>query len=1144
MAQVLPAKRPHGLSHRSQASVDSVAPRRKRTRLSRAPSVESSEDDVDSDVPEDEPSPVLEEANRQEDDEASFARASQIVRRSFKKQSDNTPADSGVIEEIGCTNFMCHEQLTVKLGPLINFIIGHNGSGKSAVLTALTLCLGGKATATNRGQNLKSFIKAGKDWSTLSVKIKNQGPGAYKADQYGDSIIVERHFTQNGTSGFKLKDRNGKIVSVKKFELEDIIDHFGLQIDNPLNVLTQDMARQFLNDSNAKDKYKFFLKGTQLEALDRDYSQIEQELEEQNAKHQTLDKDVKELEKIYSRLEKKSQLARGLIKLRAEETLLRHQATWAHVANAEIEAADCEKKISELSNTVQQRQEEVDTASENFARLDKAVDDATAAVEECHAELEPARNEEKEAIANFLEAKNKLLEFKTSERTVVGGMERTEKSMELTQSQIDEHKQRRELADGGLHAQKVRELEDAKAVYEERKSAWENHDVGLPALNKETQEAKEKLKQSTAHLEDKKRDESQSKTKIRTLERGQGNWTDAYPNGDNLAKLLNAIEADRRFREKPVGPIGRYVELKHPRWSSVLERTLGNVLNAFVVTNKADQGILSDMMQRFNYSATAYIISKTARLDTTGHTPDAGLLTMDGVLNISHDLVRNSLITNQAIEQVVLIQKRQEASELAHRSPADRPKVKAIYCWSDQSHRLGHQFSMNNQTGTTSMSAISEFKGTVRMQADKRHQIQEEKENLAKIQQEVRGLEAGVQAAQKQYTASQAKHRNYNTAKKTLEQQMQRAEEDVDRLDEEVAASVPDTAQLEQLEKELDDFKEQLKLDKDQYEDLLGEKDSASKSSKEHKRKADDATRAVKALEARLEQCRQEAHERTQNREQALRQKNRAIENVQEAEETRAHWQKSLDEVQVRLELHLEEAREVCERVDVPRGATTDSLLRKLEEAEKRRAGLEKELGGSQQVLQEQAIAAQKAWKEAEVFVKNGEKLRNSLTNALRERKARWCGFRSRISVRARATFAYLLSERSFSGLLLLDHNRKALDMTVQPSGDVNDNVGRQTKTLSGGEKSFSTICLLLALWDAMGSPLRCLDEFDVFMDSVNRDVSMKMIIQAARRSLGRQYILITPQAMNNKDVKSMQDVTVIKMTDPERGQTALNFSR
>ena len=64
----------------------------------------------------------------------------------------------------------------------------------------------------------------------------------------------------------------------------------------------------------------------------------------------------------------------------------------------------------------------------------------------------------------------------------------------------------------------------------------------------------------------------------------------------------------------------------------------------------------------------------------------------------------------------------------------------------------------------------------------------------------------------------------------------------------------------------------------------------------------------------------------------------------------------------------------------------------------------------------------------------------------------------------------------------------------------------------------------------------------DVFMDSVNRERSMNMIIQAARRSIGRQFIFITPQSMSQ--VNQTSDVKIIKMSDPERGQTALNLSR
>jgi ABC-type glutathione transport system ATPase component len=185
MAQVLPAKRQHafenGVSSYNRASQQgrvsapalasntcSQVTQEKRPRYSLrevSEASEASEDSSSEDEPETSEADQPVEDDYDENEDLSDREYTQHIIQRLKnsENKENRPEESGVIEEIRCVNFMCHEQLTVTLGPLINFIIGHNGSGKSAVLTALTICLGGKATATNRGQNLKSFVKEGKE---------------------------------------------------------------------------------------------------------------------------------------------------------------------------------------------------------------------------------------------------------------------------------------------------------------------------------------------------------------------------------------------------------------------------------------------------------------------------------------------------------------------------------------------------------------------------------------------------------------------------------------------------------------------------------------------------------------------------------------------------------------------------------------------------------------------------------------------------------------------------------------------------------------------------------------------------------------------------------------------------------------------
>lgn len=171
--------------------------------------------------------------------------------------------------------------------------------------------------------------------ASLIVKLKNTGQSGFQQETYGDSIIIERHFNKAGTSGFKLKSASGRNISTKKADLEEISDYFTLQIDNPMNVLTQDMARQFLNNSTPADKYRFFVKGVQLEQLDQDYQLLEETIDQIGVKLESRKEDVKVMEERAQRDRARKERSDRQSTLRARIKNYTRQMAWVQVEQQE-----------------------------------------------------------------------------------------------------------------------------------------------------------------------------------------------------------------------------------------------------------------------------------------------------------------------------------------------------------------------------------------------------------------------------------------------------------------------------------------------------------------------------------------------------------------------------------------------------------------------------------------------------------------------------------------------------------------------------------------------------------------------------------------------------------------------------------------
>ncbi|KAJ4461098.1 hypothetical protein PAPYR_2543 [Paratrimastix pyriformis] len=178
-----------------------------------------------------------------------------------------------------------------------------------------------------------------------------------------------------------------------------------------------------------------------------------------------------------------------------------------------------------------------------------------------------------------------------------------------------------------------------------------------------------------------------------------------------------------------------------------------------------------------------------------------------------------------------------------------------------------------------------------------------------------------------------------------------------------------------------------------------------------------------------------------------------------------------------------------------------------------------------QRVVAEEFARAKADLDLASVTLQSFKETFHLLAEALTDRQTKWVDLRARIFRDFIQGFAIQMQHRNMVGTMNVDHNAGTLDP-------------RRAGAL-GGERSFTTSCLLMALWNLMQCPFRLVDEsvpqwaggvpvrsmhagvdiphgtlwlcrFDVFCDETTRRTSSKLLLEQAK-SKRTQFIMITP---------------------------------
>jgi structural maintenance of chromosomes protein 6 len=157
-----------------------------------------------------------------------------------------------------------------------------------------------------------------------------------------------------------------------------------------------------------------------------------------------------------------------------------------------------------------------------------------------------------------------------------------------------------------------------------------------------------------------------------------------------------------------------------------------------------------------------------------------------------------------------------------------------------------------------------------------------------------------------------------------------------------------------------------------------------------------------------------------------------------------------------------------------------------------------------------------------------------------RDRVKKYKVQRKETSKTVKRRFNIYLRAKGFAGTVKLDHEAATLHVICQVDQANKDTRVRDVRNLSGGERSFTTLCLLLALGHVIEAPFRLLDEYDVFLDEISRSATIRELQKHALlpEQRGRQFIIITPQNLDY--VVTSDRVRIKRLAPPTRSSLSV----
>ncbi|PRQ59796.1 putative structural maintenance of chromosomes protein [Rosa chinensis] len=1016
---------------------------------------------------------------------------------------------AGIVQKIRLENFMCHSSLQIELGDWVNFITGQNGSGKSAILTALCVAFGSRAKETQRGSTLKDFIKTGCSYAVVHVELKNQGEDAFKPDIYGDVIIIERKIS-GASNATVLKDHQGRKVASRKEDLRELIEHFSIDVENPCVIMGQDRSREFLHSGNDKDKFKFFYKATLLQQVEELLQDIEKQLEKANVVVDQLEGSIRPIERELNELHEKIKNMEHIEEISQQAKQLKKKLAWSWVYDVDRQLQQKNAKIGKLKNRVPLCQAKIDQFRGEVEKLSQCYTlkkSEIASMVEKTAEVRRMKDELRQSLASATKEKLKLEEEYGRKTNYIQKLTNSVRSLQQQIQDAEEQHARNTQAEESAMEEKLKELHNEVATIESMLARLQEEDSALSISVHKTITEIGKL---TEMIQSREKECQKCSNKVREVLRNQSNKVTAF-GGDRVMDLLRIIERNhQRFKSPPIGPIGAHLTLNNgDEWARTVENAVGRLLNAFIVTNHKDSQLLRTCAREASYNHLQIIIYDFSlpRLNIPPHMlPQTRHPTTLSLLHSENHTVVNVLVDMGSVERQVLVKTYEEGKEVAFDQRI--PNLKEVYTYDGR--------KMFSRGSVQTVLPPIRHDRPARLCANYDDQISELKTSASAVQKEAEECRTRKREEEDKLWNLKEKHQSVKRRRMNADRDLasKRLAIQDSAYDAEASTSPASTVddlhqdilkvqeEIQEREMSLKTFEVRISEAVAKTNDLKVTFENLCESAKGDIDAFEKAERDLMEIETKLGSA------QTEKLHYEGLMKTKVLHEINDAE-------KQYKELEHHREDNCRKASILCPESEITAlgdwdGSTPEQLSAQLTRLNQR---LQRESERCTESIDELRMSYER--KERKILRKQKtyrafrEKL-NACQKALKLRSTKFQRNKDLLKRQMTWRFNSHLGRKGFSGKIKVSYEERTLSIEVKMPQDSSSSTVRDTRGLSGGERSFSTLCFALALHDMTEAPFRAMDEFDVFMDAVSRKISLDTLVEFALAQ-GSQWVLITP---------------------------------